>query len=238
MISRIHERLGTAGLVVACLALIAALTGTAIAAGGLTAQQEKQVKKIAKKYAGKNGAPGQAGPQGPAGQAGPRGPVGANGKDGALGLTGPEGPIGPEGPPGPTCSETTGFCELPSGATETGNWLAWGDKTATLSFMVGSFSFPLRLNFEPTLHFVACPFGACTPTAECPSTETKEPEAAPGQLCVYRRRQLNTATGGPTTTVCNEAIAPDPRSGCGFEFEMGAAEGRSEIDGSWAVTAP
>jgi hypothetical protein len=230
-----HERLGTAGLVVACLALIAALAGTAIAAGGLTAKQEKQVKKIAKKYAGKNGAPGIQG------QAGPQGPAGANGKDGARGPegpTGPEGPKGPEGPSGPSCSETTGFCELPSGATETGNWLAWGDKTASLSFMIGSFSFPLRLNFEPTLHFVVCPFGVCTPTPECPSAETKEPEAAPGQLCVYRRRQVNTATGEPTTAGCNQAVAPDPKSGCGFEFEMGAVEGRADITGSWAVTAP
>jgi Collagen triple helix repeat (20 copies) len=85
---RFHDRFGTAGLVVAVIALIAALAGTALAAGGLTKQQEKQVTKIAKKYAGK---PGATGPQGPQGPAGAKGDTGAKGDPGSAGAPGAAG---------------------------------------------------------------------------------------------------------------------------------------------------
>jgi hypothetical protein len=87
----IREPFGTAGLVVACVALIAALGGTALAAAKLNSTQKKEVEKIAKKYAGKPGAPGAAGPQGPAG---------ANGKDGAQGEKGAKGDTGEKGEKG------------------------------------------------------------------------------------------------------------------------------------------
>jgi len=90
----IREPFGTAGLVVACVALIAALGGTALAAGALTGKQKKEVEKIAKKFAGK---PGAAGAQGPAG---PQGAAGANGKDGAQGEKGAKGDNGSPGSPG------------------------------------------------------------------------------------------------------------------------------------------
>jgi hypothetical protein len=86
MLNRIRDRFGTAGLVVAVLALIAALTGTAIAAGGLNALQKKQVKAIAKSFQG-TGPAGAAGPAGPAGANGARGDTGANGTNGANGKT-------------------------------------------------------------------------------------------------------------------------------------------------------
>lgn len=91
MYQRFHDRFGTAGVVIAVIALVVALGGTAIAAGGLTKAQEKQVTKIAKKYAGKAGAPGapgSAGPQGPAGPAGGKGDAGGKGATGAKGTTG------------------------------------------------------------------------------------------------------------------------------------------------------
>jgi len=76
MFGRIHEKLGTAGLVVAIVALVAALAGSAYAAGGgLNSQQKKEVKKIAKQYAGE------------AGPAGPQGHAGANGTNGADGIS-------------------------------------------------------------------------------------------------------------------------------------------------------
>ena len=43
MFAKLHNRFGTAGLVVAVVALIAALAGTAIAAGGLNAKQKKEL---------------------------------------------------------------------------------------------------------------------------------------------------------------------------------------------------
>jgi hypothetical protein len=81
----IREPFGTAGLIVACVALVLALTGAAFAAAGLTGKQKKEVEKIAKKVAGKPGAPGAAGPQGPAGT------NGTNGKDGTNGTNGKDG---------------------------------------------------------------------------------------------------------------------------------------------------
>jgi hypothetical protein len=81
----IREPFGTAGLVIACIAIVLALTGAAFAAGKLTSKQKKEVEKIAKKYAGKPGAPGASGPAGPAG---------GNGKDGANGTNGANGTDG------------------------------------------------------------------------------------------------------------------------------------------------
>ena len=96
-IRAIREPFGTAGLVVACVALIAALGGTALAAAKLNSTQKKEVEKIAKKYAGKPGAPGATGPagaQGAAGAAGKDGTNGTNGKDGTNGTNGTNGSPG------------------------------------------------------------------------------------------------------------------------------------------------
>jgi len=91
VISRIHQRLGTAGFVISIVALIAALGGTAFAAAKLNSTQKKEVTKIAqteaKKYAGKTG---------------PAGPAGSNGTNGATGPEGKQGPEGKEGPKGNT----------------------------------------------------------------------------------------------------------------------------------------
>jgi hypothetical protein len=85
----IREPFGTAGLIVACIALVLALTGAAFAAkGALTGKQKKEVEKIAKKFAGKPGAPGAAGPQGPAGAAGAPGKEGPQGEPGQPGANG------------------------------------------------------------------------------------------------------------------------------------------------------
>ena len=91
MLSRLRERLGIAGLIVAVVALVAAVGGTALAASGaLTGKQKKEVNKIAKSYQGK----GPAGPQGPAGA---NGTNGSNGKDGAAGNPGAPGAPGAAG---------------------------------------------------------------------------------------------------------------------------------------------
>ena len=81
-IRAIREPFGKAGLTVAILALVMALVGGAYAAGGLTKSQEKQVTKIAKKYAGKPGAPGEKG------ATGEKGANGTNGSNGAPGVPG------------------------------------------------------------------------------------------------------------------------------------------------------
>jgi len=136
----IREPFGTAGLIVACIALVLALTGAAFAAGALTGKQKKEVEKIAKKFAGKPGAAGAqgpAGPQGPAGAAGKNGSNGSNGTNGAAGPTGPTGPkgaagsagaVGETGPTGAT-GPTGSFGGQPTepGVTLTGRWVASGN---------------------------------------------------------------------------------------------------------------
>ena len=210
MLKRIHDKLGTAGLAVAVVALVVALTGTAFAAlPGLNSKQKKEVKKIAKSV-------GQAGPAGPPGVKGDTGAPGPAGKDGP---TGPQGPQGQQGPPGPT--ET----QLPSGETSTGVWAFSNLGVGMFGF--ASISFPLRVEPAPALHFL--PEGA-SPTVECPGTVT-EPEAAPGQLCIYTQT-LQEASGG------DENVAVDPTSGWIGRFAIETDEapgGRGR--GTWAVTA-
>jgi hypothetical protein len=175
---RLKEPFGKAGLTVAILALVMALVGGAYAAGGLTKSQEKQVTKIAKKYAGKPGATG------------PAGAAGTNGKDGAPGAKGENGTNGTPGTPGknvvvatanpePAHCEAggatvevegnaaskkyvcngkdgqTGFTEtLPPGKTLTGDWSL--DLSATLASQRTStnISFGIPLEEAPTVHFI------------------------------------------------------------------------------------
>lgn len=103
----IEEPFGKAGLVVAVLALVLALTGAAFAAAGLNGKQKKQVEKIAKKYAGKPGAPGAAGPAGPAGAKGDTGAAGSNGTNGTDGSPGAAGKsvVATNEPEGANCEE-------------------------------------------------------------------------------------------------------------------------------------
>ncbi|MGN6217439.1 MAG: hypothetical protein ACTHN7_10875 [Solirubrobacterales bacterium] len=192
MLSRIHNKLGTAGLVVAIVALVAALGGAAWAASDnhLSGGEKKEVKKIAKSFQGKGptgpaGAKGATGPAGPAGPAGgpgakgatgPKGATGAKGNNGTPGAPGVTGATGPTGPTGETGFTST----LPSGKTETGRW-AWGKTTKTQVQVWTSISFNIPLATAPTLHFI--PAGG-TPPAACPGTE-QNPAAEPGNLCVY-----------------------------------------------------
>jgi hypothetical protein len=134
MFSNIRERFGTAGLVLAIVAVIVALAGTAYAATKLNGTQKKEVEKIAKKFQGT----GPAGTNGTNGAPGARGEKGENGSS----VTGTEFPTTKEG----HCTEggveffaatgktfacngkkgtngTTGFTStLPGGKTETGAW--------------------------------------------------------------------------------------------------------------------
>jgi hypothetical protein len=163
VISRIHQRLGTAGFVLSIVALVAALGGGAYAAsGGLTGKQKKEVEKIAKKYSGKAGpvgASGPAGPVGPSGAKGDKGDSGANGSNGAPGTNGAsgtsvtntsvkateaakcEGHGGAEfkvggGTPTYACNGVTGFTEtLPPGKTETGTWTYAQGTPANTTFL-------------------------------------------------------------------------------------------------------
>jgi|GEM_PF-511736 len=145
MLSRVHNKLGTAGLIVAVVALIAALGGAAFAASGkLTSQEKKEVKKIAKKVS----KPGKPGPAGPAGPQGPKGDTGAKGDSGPKGDTGAKGDTGNIGPTGEAgmCSEENPDCSLASGGTLTGLYtVAAGKEESDLA----QISFPVRVSPPP-----------------------------------------------------------------------------------------
>ena len=127
MFETIQQKLGTAGFIIAIMALVAALGGGAYAAsGGLSSKQKKEVTKIAqteaKKFAGKPGPAGATGPAGPAataGSAGAKGENGAPGSAGAAGAAGAAGQPGAKGPAGPGGSPWTAGGTLPGGKTET-----------------------------------------------------------------------------------------------------------------------
>lgn len=211
MFSKLHDRFGTAGLVVAIVALVAALAGTAIAAkGGLTGKQKKEVTKIAKKYAGK---PGKPGAPGAPGATGPAGPAGAAGKDGAPGAPGTPGQSvttspasGIECPEGgvklTAASGTSKVCNgkegspwtaggtLPAGESLKGAWAFSTPLSKTM--MPISFNIPLEDPLPGTnVHYINSDGKEVTAfgTTEVDSTvclgTPEAPTAAAGHLCVY-----------------------------------------------------
>lgn len=229
MLSRIHNKLGTAGLVVAIVALVAALGGAAYAASDnhLSGGEKKEVKKIAKSFQGKGptgaaGAQGPTGPAGPAGSAGPTGPEGPQGPAGPTGPTGKTGATGVTGPTGPEGSPWTAGGTLPSAKTETGIWSFGPTAGVQFSTVTGSFNIPLAKESKKLI-FLKAGKGE---TTECPGT-AENPKAAAGFTCVY-------------TLVEENKFA---FFGEGFKFKSGwgaivgaeAAEGFGL--GTWAVTA-
>ncbi len=198
------------GLTVAVIAMLVALTGGAFAAAGaLNSTQKKEVTKIAKKYAGKPGAPGAKGDQGLKGDPGANGNQGAPGKDGTS-VTAVEIPAeepecegrggaiiepqqievcaGKEGSP------WTGGGTLPAGATETGSWAFTGssEDPSDAEKILVPISFPVPLAAQrlagPAVHYSGSPADASffAPDKDCPTgLEEFPPSALPGKLCVY-----------------------------------------------------
>ena len=213
MLSRVHSKLGTAGLVVAIVALVAALGGGAYAAsGGLSGKQKKEVEKISKKYAGKPGAPGANGNNGAPGAKGDTGAAGSSGTSG----TNAEGiPFSGQKTVGSvTCKEggvevksakpaslvcngakgvngQTGFTKtLPSGETETGT-LAFEIIPTTPPSSGGKFrsiSFAIPLD-EPVLGANIHLIDLGNTSTECPGSFENPIAVANGgesTLCIYK----------------------------------------------------
>jgi hypothetical protein len=256
---RFHDRLGTAGLIVAILAMVLALTGGALAASGkLTSKQKKEVEKIAKKYAGKPGATGPQGAAGAAGPAGPAGPKGDAGDDGAPGDDGTDGKSVTTGTALPAdCPEVGGatvevvgepatkkkICNgkegspwtlggtLPEGETITGSW-GWGGKEGP---NVVTLSVPIPLDGAVTLQYVKL---ADSLPAGCPGQVSGKPTAEPGFLCVYEKQLAGTLSysfADPTTTA---GAPPTTASPSGVLMLGNCASAICLAWGTWAVTAP
>ena len=244
-IRAIREPFGTAGLIVACLALMLALGGAAVAANGaLSGKQKKEVEKIAKKYAGKPGAAGSTGPAGPAGAKGDTGPKGDTGAAGAPGVLGAQGPKGKEG--SPWVADGT----LPSGSTETGVWGSGTPEVAGRQYFPISFTIPLEE--APEAVFVGpteeskpgCPGRGGGPFPPTGPYHPTVPEAESGHLCVY----------AGLFRECSFEFFLNSSYEEGFGFEFGSGEGGAGVSpagtilqvsceakfcaslGTWAVT--
>lgn len=194
LFSKIHERLGTAGFVLAIIALVMAMTGAAIAK--LNGSEKKEVAKIVKKEVKK------AIKKLPPGPPGSPGPAGANGKDGAAGPAGPAGPQGPPGPQGvPGVKGAQGAPgqpwtpdgTLPPEATLTGAFgVTIGSEEGPLGKVFAApISFPIPLAAPlPATKVKVVPVGT-TPPAECENEDhagtagPENPEADSGFLCIY-----------------------------------------------------
>lgn len=240
MLSRMHQKLGTAGLVVSIVALIAALTGAAIAAPKFVTKPEatKIAKKWAKKIPGPTGPAGPAGAvgaPGPAGAVGPAGPAGPEGKQGIQGIQGKEGPEGEPGPPGEdgACSEANADCTMPKGSTLQGMW-AFGitqkEQTALFIDISWGLKYPGGVPKFVYVNKAGEEKGPNAGAGNCPGTNV-EPDAAPGYLCVYEMEALGSYDPfkffPPIVSSGGAVFVPIPASGtsvAGF--------------GTWAVTAP
>jgi hypothetical protein len=252
-IAGLHRRTGTAGLVLAVVALVAALSGGAYAASGaLTGKQKKEVEKIAKKFAGKPGAPGAAGTAGPTGPQGPAGTNGTSGTNGA-GVTSNSVPTGVAskcesrgGSEFTSASGTTFACtgkegktgfasELPTGKTETGVWTTDSAVTGQ-GFLLTSITFPYPVAAaEYPVHYVKfTEVEGGTAPAACPGAAA-EPEAEAGNLCVYETGGFGATFVYETNpeTELNETGAG--RMGVILRFAS-TANGASRF-GTWALTA-
>ncbi|MCW2987369.1 MAG: hypothetical protein JWM24_307 [Solirubrobacterales bacterium] len=260
-LSALHKQIGTAGLVLAALALLLCTAGGALAASGaLSGKQKKEVEKIAKKFAGKPGATGPAGSQGPAGPAGAPG-IGKEGPQGKIGLQGEEGPTG-----------QTGFTKtLPSKETETGTW---GTSRPSSGSALAPISFNIPLAEPPETVFVSLVYKETTEPFElseveeiledaaengCPGfTSEGVPRAEPGKFCVYGDVMTNLKLSGAGATPISQTHFGEQQlfSGGGVMPKMsllgdGTESGTSpsgttlkllcsavcEGIGSWAVTA-
>lgn len=258
MLQRFRDRFGTAGLIVAVVALVAALAGTAIAAGGkLNPTQKKEVTKIAKKYAGEDGAPGAKGDKGDKGDAGAAGNNGNNGNNGSNGqnaevsaATAGECPNGGVTlkvggvNKGKVCNGEdgeTGFTEnLPEGKTETGTWSVQGAENFAGGFLVKEISFPIPVQGTLTPVFVGKNAADKTKGASegCPGPDSNgAPTAEPATLCVY----LNSETGSFSVLGFGDPNAPFGTLGVqpsGSVLVMQCTAEPCLEYGTWAVTAP
>jgi len=138
---------------------------------------------------------------------------------------GPRGPQGPAGPAGVTADT------LPSGRTVRGRWDA--TKTGVSEPGQAAFdaiSFGARLAAAPARTIVLNPPGP----AQCPGT-VADPDATPGNLCIYVGDRVNTGT--IETVLDGVTTGATSRQGTSV-YAVSTSTGSFGARGSWAVTAP
>jgi hypothetical protein len=234
-----------------------------------TKQISPKVLKALKGSAGANGANGAAGLQGPVGPAGaggpqgPAGPTGGPGKDGAPGtsvtssteLAGANCKVGGSkfvAANGTTyaCNGQTGFTStLPSEKSEQGVWNVMYSATAANQFGSASISFniPLAGTSEATngKNFIGPGEGEgeakekkTAIPSHCKGT-VENPQAVPGNLCVFAQGLANATVGLAGFTFWDPQHGTVEAAGSGGSaIDVGAtAIGFVWANGTWVVTA-
>ena len=209
-------------LVVAMLALLVALTGTAAATTAITGKQivngsitGADVKDKSLRAVDFRGS--LRGPSGPQGATGAQGPQGLQGPAGVAGQPGPKGDKGEQGDPG---QDLTVDSTLPAGKTLTGVWATSGG--------MHSVTYRPQLAFNiPAVNHHYVPAGGPKPSV-CQGTAAA-PAAAMGHLCVYAISEFDVSFAG---------FASPELSRLGFLFLMNHSSDLSNARGTWAVTAP
>lgn len=200
-------------MVVACLALLVALTGTSVAAVSQLVPRNSvgpaQLRSGAvTRPKLRNNAVNSA-------KVANRSLLAVDFRPGQL-PAGPAGPAGAAGPPGPFPDA------LPAGETTRGAFNMGGTATAASHLANTSISFAYALGAAPAVHFIRQ--GTAAPAA-CPGNATF-PQANNGTLCIYEAQRLNTAGG-----IVNDVN----RSGATIFINATAAGGFFSF-GTWAVT--
>lgn len=230
----LHHR-PSGAMLVALVALFGAVGGGAYAAvslpansvgsrqlrnGAVTAAKVKAGSLLASDFKAGQLPRGANGDTGATGVRGPKGDTGATGAQGAKGDQGIQGPAGPF-PAG----------NMPKGETLRGVWVMHEIAAGTGSLAESDITFGYQFASAPTANFMAW---SAQPTAACAGTKN-DPEAAPGNLCVYEDIH-NNDTGMlicSLTTTC-----PGTAPWGAYLRLMPAATGDFYARGTWAATSP
>jgi hypothetical protein len=246
-------------MIIAVIALIAALGGTAIASGGLSGAEKTLIKKESEKAAKKFAKAGPQGAPGAPGAKGVDGTNGTNGKDGAAGtdgksvevLSGAPGCGTPggstvqvKGEPG-TAQEVCNGDEgspwtaggvLPPEKTETG---LIGGRGVSAGFIQISFPIPLPAALDAS-HVKVVNVGDSVP-AECAGGTVANPKAAPGYLCAYNSafsEVFETEAQAKLINVFDPVANNNGAARTGALVSTQASETFDTIGATYAVTAP
>lgn len=222
---------------------------------------------------GATGPAGPAGPQGPAGAAGAKGDKGDKGDTGNTGAQGAQGNPGPKGDKGDPGDPWTVGGTLPSEASLTGAWSFGNLPEASTPakqnskglFLPISFALPLETELgEDEVHFINTAgervvveenigsgelerkSAAQASPKPCPGT-VANPEAEPGNLCVYEGKlegpaMASNLIGSPAS----EFLWPLPEFNNGTStsgailnaVQLNNPEPQNYGWGTWVVTAP
>jgi hypothetical protein len=237
---RFFARRPSPAMIVGFIALLAALSGTAVALPGVNLVDSGDIKngQVKRKDLGKNAVNGAKVANGSL--------TGADVRDQSLtpsdfsgsvqGPPGPPGPKGDKGDKGDTGEPGPVLTTLGSGQTLRG---AYGDgddySTDPDLPLEASISYPFPLASNPIAVHVQA---GGAPTANCPGTATA-PQAAPGFLCIYAGLNGGGNNNGPINSYGTDGVNDRRHGAIVFASAVSCATGcDEEIWGTWAVTAP